>query len=92
MTEQDWLALVNQACLFWKGSEKCQGMDIHLHLWLLYLQDQGLPQAHSKAGLGSERVPGGCDVNEMKVKTEHDSVNMGHMETLPRCLCPCGGH
>lgn len=42
-----------------------------------------LPQAHSKAGLGSERAPGGCDVNEMKVKTEHDAVSMGHMETLP---------
>lgn len=24
-----------------------------------------------------------CDLNEMKEKTEHDSVNMGHMVTLP---------
>lgn len=67
-------------------------MDIHLHLWLLYLQDQGLPQVHSKEGLGSERAPGECGLNEMKVKTERDSVNMRHMVTLPRRLCLCGGH
>lgn len=58
-------------------------MDIHLYLRLLYLQDQGLPQVHSKMGLGSERAPGECDLNEMKVKTEHDSVNMRHTVILP---------
>lgn len=67
-------------------------MGIHLYLWLLYLQDQGLPQVHSKMGLGSERAPGECDLNEMKVKTEHDSVNMRHMVILPHCPCLCGGH
>lgn len=35
---------------------------------------------------------GECDLNEMKVKTEHDSVNMGHRVTLPHCLYLFGDH
>lgn len=37
-------------------------------------------------GLGPWVATGECDLNEMKVKTEHDSVNMGHMVILPQYL------